>query len=179
MLNGHKASMVSAFFVAAVFLMPLTGCTDLGPETGTGASGLLGDLLNEEGSGNRSESSASSSTFDASETYTSVIIDARGLDVEASMSPQIYSESGEELYLGGIPVDPDFAVNEGIAAFVYGSLDEAKGSSRAGDAPLLIKATAADGRFGVKISDADAANLRQADGKSLLLSHYKVIFLLD
>lgn len=163
-----------------VSLMFSCAPTDNTGNTPTGLfAGLVPTAAPESGTSESNSDAAGTANFKASETYTSVIIDARGLNLQASMSPVIYSDSGAELYPGGIPVDPDFAVNEGIATYVYGSLDKAKASARAGDNPLVIKARAAEGRFSVVILAQDTISLSQADGRSLLLSHYKVVFLLD
>lgn len=164
----------------------LAACSPSTSETGK-PTGLLSGLIPSSSdsatpdSGQSSDpgSDQSSTHFDAHQSYTSLIVDARGLGIQASMSPTISTAAGQEVYPNGIPVDPDFAVNEGIAAYVYGSLAEAKASSRAGDQPLVVKAQAADGRASVLISARDASQIQQADGNTLFLSHYKVIFLLD
>ncbi len=120
------------------------------------------------------------SNFNPVTTFTSVIIDARGLAVSASMSPTI-SADGQEIFPGpgAGDIDPNFVINQGITAYVYGSLDEALRNTRAGSTPLIITALAADGRSGVKLSSQDGKDLQTANAKSMFLNNFKVIFLLD
>lgn len=122
----------------------------------------------------------SPSNFNPVTTFTSVIIDARGLAVSASMSPTI-SADGQEIFPGpgAGDIDPNFVINQGITAYVYGSLDDALRNTRAGSTPLIIKATAAEGRSGVKLSSQDGKDLQTANAKSPFLANFKVIFLLD
>lgn len=190
-----RSSLLMGFTVLSL----LAACSpgDLNPSS-SGSSSLLngssGSSNNSSNAGSSSDTGSNSnsdtgstspgsivsseSNFDANTTFSSVIIDARGLKISASMSPTI-ADDAEELFPGNMAVDPDFAVNEGIAAYIYGDLEAARKSSRAGSAPLIIRAAAADGRSGVKLSAQDGKNLKAANSKGSFLKNFKVIFLLD
>ncbi|MGV3525511.1 MAG: hypothetical protein ACO1RX_14870 [Candidatus Sericytochromatia bacterium] len=118
------------------------------------------------------------SPYNPSLRYTSVVIDARGIKVGASMSPTIVSE-GQELFPGPGEFDPEQVINVGLAAFVYGSMDEALRDTRAGSTPLVLKAIAPDGRWGVRLSRADGEALRASQSREPFLKNFRVVFLLD
>ena len=116
----------------------------------------------------------------SSAAYTGVIIDARGRNVERSMSPKIRRTDGGELW-GTLRVAPDFVIENGIAAYAH-SVAEARKNGRVGSNPLVIRA---QGRYGEKfktdalLTDADAEALLSADAQSGFLSQYRVIFVVD
>jgi hypothetical protein len=112
------------------------------------------------------------------QTYTSVIIDTRGLRVERSMAPKIRRSSGEEVW-GTLNVDPDFVIEHGICVYAR-SLSEARSNKRAGQNPLIIRAIGrAGGAFNCDavLSDEDADYLLRA-GQDFL-KDCRVIFLVD
>lgn len=123
----------------------------------------------------------SESQFDPQRSYSSVIIDARGLRVSASMSPFIQSAGRELFPVAGEKLETDFVINQGLSAYVYGSLEQARRSSRAGKQPLILRAQAAAGRAhqGLVLSESDGRNLLKADAKSGLLRQFKLVILLD
>lgn len=112
--------------------------------------------------------------------YSSVIIDARGLGISASMSPTIQVGQQEIFPLAG-EIDQDYVVNVGLAAYVYGGIETARQSTRAGKTPLILRAKAAHGRFGsgVELADKDGRDLIKASARSGILKQYKLIILLD
>lgn len=120
------------------------------------------------------------SNYQPGVVYSSLILDARGLRVGASMSPSILV-SQQEIYPPAGELDTDYLVNVGLAAYVYGSVNDAKKSSRAGQLPLMIRPLAAQGPggSGVTLSPADGQNLLAAERRSGMLKRFKVIFLLD
>lgn len=114
-----------------------------------------------------------------SETFTSVIVDCKGLGVLPAMSPSLIDEDGGEVYYGNLPVDPDFVINEGIVSYA-GSMSEAKNNSRAGKNPLVIKAVKVLGNFksDVVLKNDDAKKLLGADKNGEFLKFSKVIMVL-
>ena len=78
-----------------------------------------------------------------SNAVTGLIIDARGLGIDNAMCPQIVDESGKLIY-GGTYIDPDWTVKYGTADYAPndGLVSQAlAGSSRAGNNPIVVKAT--------------------------------------
>ncbi len=120
------------------------------------------------------------SNYQPNGVYSSLILDARGLRVGASMSPSILVNQ-QQVYPPAGELDTDYLVNVGLAAYVYGSLNQAKQSSRAGQNPLIIRPLSAQGPggSGVTLSPVDGKNLLAAERRSGLLKRFKVIFLLD
>ncbi len=114
------------------------------------------------------------------EDYTGVIIDAKGLKAEPAMSPTLFDESGTELYLAGIPANPDEVVERGIASYAK-SVDEAKTlTSRVGKKPLVIKAKAVRGplRADLVLDRQAAGLLLGADQRRAFLNGFSVIIVL-
>ncbi|HLK57676.1 MAG TPA: hypothetical protein VKU00_14010 [Chthonomonadaceae bacterium] len=114
------------------------------------------------------------------ETYTSVIIDARGLHLERSMSPRICRADGSPVW-GNVDVDPDWLIEHGIVAYAH-SIQEARSNPRAGENPLILRAVGREG--GNYASDPilrnmDATALLQANDMGGFLEKYRVIFVLD
>lgn len=114
-----------------------------------------------------------------SESYSSVIIDCKGLGVLPAMSPSLIDEDGGEVYYGNLPVDPDFVINEGIVSYA-GSMSDARNNSRAGKNPLVIKGVKVLGNFksDVVIKNDDAKKLLGADKAGQFLKGSKVIMIL-
>lgn len=111
--------------------------------------------------------------------YTGVIVDCRGLGVEAAMSPAIVSKDGGEVYLGNLPVNPEFVINHGIVGYTR-TLAQARQNSRVGDHPLIIKGLSASGNFrtDVMIDDHDTEQLLGLEAQGKILSDAHVIFVL-
>lgn len=112
--------------------------------------------------------------------YTSLVIDAKGLDLERSISPKICKED-ESVIWGDSEVTTDYAIEHGVVAYVH-SLDDAEKSSRCGANPLIIKAIkCADGiiKSNPIVSDSDAELLLSENKKGKYLDEYKVIFVVD
>ena len=111
---------------------------------------------------------------------TGVIIDARGMDIDRSMSPKIRHDDGSEVW-GTVNADPDYVIEHGIVVYAT-SMAQAQNDSRAGNNPLILRASGrASGRFhtDVVISDSDADRLMELNEKDGFLDKYRVIFLVD
>ncbi|MBF2054480.1 MAG: hypothetical protein IGS03_13615 [Candidatus Sericytochromatia bacterium] len=111
--------------------------------------------------------------------YTGVIVDCRGLGLEAALSPAILAQSGGELYLSELPFDPDYVINQGIVGYAH-SLSQARQNRRVGSKPLIIKGLSTSGayRADVIISDIDTRRLLGLEAQGKVLSQAKVIFVL-
>ena len=112
--------------------------------------------------------------------FTSVIIDTRGFNVSRAMSPKIRREDGSEVW-GTIRVTPEFALDTGIVSYAR-TMEAARGSSRCGNNPLIIRAI---GRAGGKamcdavVSDPNATLILAESTQTKFLDQCKVIFIVD
>jgi hypothetical protein len=112
------------------------------------------------------------------ERYTGVIIDARGLGLDRSMSPKIRRKDGSTVWQGE-ESSPDYAIEEGIVSYAE-TMANAKDNQRAGSHPLII--TAMD-RYEQPfpsdplISDDDADFLLKAGAKYGFLKKFNVVFI--
>jgi hypothetical protein len=118
-------------------------------------------------------------TVAVGDTYTGLIVDARGIGVKPSMVPVIVDEGGQEVY-GPEYVSREFAVQHGICQYVTWG-DALLNTPRVAPNPLIIKGltVTSDSCSEIVVSNADASKLR---GSSLHLSFLKqcrVIIALD
>jgi hypothetical protein len=111
--------------------------------------------------------------------FSAVIIDCRGLNVEAIMSPKLYDTTGREVY-GTVRVSYDYAVDTGIVGYPR-SMAEAIRSARAGSHPLIVRGlrTADRHRLHPVISLEDADRILAANNRDHFLEQTRVIFLVD
>ena len=115
----------------------------------------------------------------ASQVYTGMVIDARGLGARPAMAPKIVDESGKEIY-GSAMVNREFAVQQGMVGYAK-DLSAAQVNSRVTDRPVTIKALRTSGaaRVDVVISDSDAAKLTSAAENLSFLQKCRVMVVLD
>jgi hypothetical protein len=108
--------------------------------------------------------------------YTGIVIDARELDVNPALYPNIITEDGKLIY-GGQMLDSAIAEKYGVSTYVR-SIEEAKAIA-AGDNPFIVKALKTIGHFACDLvlpgSVADALFGLEAQNK--LLSEGKVVIL--
>jgi len=111
--------------------------------------------------------------------FTSVLIDCRGLNMEAVMSPKLYDTTGREVY-GTIRVTPEYAIETGIVGYPR-SMAEALKTARCGAHPLIVRAlrVADKHRFNAVISLEDADRILAANNRDKFLQQTRVIFLVD
>ena len=111
--------------------------------------------------------------------FTSVLIDCRGLDVQAIMSPKLYDTTGREIY-GTVRVSPDYAIEVGIVGYPR-SMTEAVRGARTGSHPLIVRAirVADKHRFHPVISIEDGDRILAANNRDKFLEQTRVIFLVD
>lgn len=109
--------------------------------------------------------------------YTSLIIDARHLHLERSMSPKILRPDGREFW-GTVDADPDYVIEHGIVSYAR-SLAEARDLERAGDNPLIVRSIGTEyGPYNsdVVISYEDLRRIQAAESHDHFLSNFHVIF---
>lgn len=113
--------------------------------------------------------------------YTGILVDARGLDLQPSMSPRILSEEGRIIY-GAATVDHDYATQYGIIGYDK-DIDRALKSDRLGGEkanPFVVKATRTSGLYSgdAVLSEFDATRVLMADSDSDFLHECRVTFVL-
>lgn len=111
--------------------------------------------------------------------FTSIIVDCRGMGIEAAMAPKLLDDSGNEVY-GTVRVSADYAIAVGIVGYPR-SMSEAIRSKRAGSHPLIVRATGAGDkhRFNPTISRSDAERILAANARDHFLERTSVVFLVD
>ncbi len=111
--------------------------------------------------------------------FTSVIVDCRGMDIQAAMAPKLMDDAGNEVY-GTVRVSADYAIAVGIVGYPR-SMSEAIRSRRAGAHPLIVRATGAGDkhRFNPTISRSDAERILAANVRDHFLEKTSVVFLVD
>ena len=113
--------------------------------------------------------------------YSSLVIDAKGLNLKRSKSPKILSEKGYEVY-GTIFENLEKALEMGVF-FYTPNLEKAKkyAPKRVGNNPLIIKAKEISGatKSDVVVKDEDALKILKENKKSHFLDNFKVIVLID
>ncbi len=108
--------------------------------------------------------------------YSSLIIDARGLDVKPMLLPSVYSESGLEIY-GSQFIEGRSLLNGGMISYCY-TEDEAMKNKRAGDFPFFTVAIKSIRRCPV-ISEKAARKTLGHQGTVDNLKKGRVIFIID
>jgi hypothetical protein len=122
---------------------------------------------------------SATSTVVASEVYTGLLVDARGLNARPAMAPKIMDESGQEVY-GSAYVSREFAVQQGMSGYAK-DIDAARQNPRITDNPLVVKGLKTDGPSGsdVIISNADATKLRSMSENLSFLKKCRVMIVVD
>jgi hypothetical protein len=113
------------------------------------------------------------------EPITGLIIDARGLGLKPSMSPQVVTDNGAVLYgPGNYP--RDWAVAHGVVGY-HKDPAAAAADARVVGNPVTIKGRSTSGGLGtdVVIALADAQRVAGLDGFDEALSDCRVMFILD
>ncbi len=110
---------------------------------------------------------------------TGLIIDARGLGIKPSMSPQILANDGTVLYGPG-SYPREFAVQHGVVGY-HKDIAAAQGDPRVVGNPLTVKAVATSGTLAtdVVISKADSQQAIGMNGFADAIGACRVMFILD
>ncbi|MBN1474411.1 MAG: hypothetical protein JW914_07340 [Syntrophaceae bacterium] len=111
--------------------------------------------------------------------YSGIVVDARGIRIRPVMIPKIFDEAGKEIY-GLASVDIQYAVRQGVSGYVR-DLEAAKQNQRVAVNPLTVKGlkTTGAGKTDIIISNADAAQIKNAVQSELLLKQCRVLIVAD
>ena len=107
--------------------------------------------------------------------YTGLVIDCRGLELQPVMSPVVKNSNGTKIY-GHKNLDIDKIIEMGMADYV----DNIDSVQRAGDNPLVVKATAVENFNSnpvLEIPDSNRVLIENHATK--FLADLKVVFLFD
>lgn len=124
---------------------------------------------------------AETPTYVPPQTYTGLVIDARGLQLRPSMAPRLLSAGGNELF-SIANVDVDYVRRWGVVGYDR-DLERASHSDRLGGSsakPLVIKALRAAGQYSADavVSNEDAVRVQMADRHAPFLAQCRVVFVL-
>ena len=116
---------------------------------------------------------------DTKQTYSGLIIDARGTGVLPAMSPKVIDPEGREVY-GSAYVTREFAVQQGIAGYAK-NVEAARTNDRVKGNPLVIKGLEAKGqnKADVVIGAEDANALRELAQNQNFMRQTRVMIVLD
>ncbi|MEN9245863.1 MAG: hypothetical protein Q6J78_04050 [Thermostichales cyanobacterium SRBZ-1_bins_19] len=113
--------------------------------------------------------------------FTGLIVDARGLDFEPSMSMRLFDPQGRQIYTTTNPnqeLNTSYVASEGTAAYAT-SPEQAKAlTNRIGDRPHIVRAQRTRG-YDLILSAQDAAFLEQANQRDRFLDHFRVVVIWD
>jgi hypothetical protein len=116
----------------------------------------------------------------AANSFTGLIVDARGLGLETTFAPAIYDETGKPVY-GVKELDTSLAISQGMVDYAPTPdlvQDAQNGKSRAGTQPMMIKAIGLkDNNRNILISTADAEKILTANQSINFLNKSAVVFL--
>ena len=110
------------------------------------------------------------------QSYTGLVIDCRGMNINPVMSPVIKNADGTKIY-GHQNLDIDKVIAMGMAAYASDANDQT-GRSRAGANPLVIKAVRLDDfNANPVVSVADADKILAANAHDRFLDNCAVVFI--
>jgi hypothetical protein len=111
--------------------------------------------------------------------YTSLVVDARGIQARPALLPRIIDEDGKEVY-GSANVDIEYAIKNGISGYAR-DLMAAQNNQRVGANPITVKAmgSSGPGKSDMIISNADAQKVRSSAVRASFLKQCRVMIVLD
>jgi len=115
----------------------------------------------------------------ASEVFTGLVVDARGIQARPAMSPRIIDEKGQEVY-GSMNVEREYAVQQGMSGYAR-DLTAAQSNPRVTNNPVSVKGlrTEGAGRSDIVIADAEAERIRAGADNQGFLKKCRVMIVLD
>ena len=113
------------------------------------------------------------------ETYTGIVVDARGIQFFPAMAPVIVDEKTREVY-GSAFVSREFAVQQGMAGYSR-NMQAAGLDPRVSGNPLMIKGlgTVENSPSTIIISNADASKIKSASEHISFLRNCRVMIVAD
>ncbi len=132
---------------------------------------LAGNKANEKAAGSHSAS--------ASDVYTGLVVDAKGLKVKPALSPKIFDENNQEVY-GSAYVSREYAVQQGMSGYSK-DIKAAQVNPRVTGNPLIVKGLRSEGpgSSDIVISNSDASKLRSASESLSFLKKCRVMIVVD
>lgn len=111
----------------------------------------------------------------AGAVYTGIVVDARGLVLQAAVFPRILDEDAQVFYAPEV-VDAAIAARRGYVAYSTGA-PEAQTFARVGTNPLVVRArrVAGSSRVDVVMSRADAVRIREDSSTRHLFRQCRVL----
>jgi hypothetical protein len=115
----------------------------------------------------------------ASETFTGVVIDARGISLKPALVPRLIDENGQEVF-GAAFVSREFAVQWGAGGYSV-DIKASRNNPRVGQNPLVVKGlrTSEPGHSNIIISNTDAAKLLSSSKHLSFLKECRVLIVVD
>jgi hypothetical protein len=122
---------------------------------------------------------AGADIIDLTQTYTGLVVNAKGIDLVPAMAPRILDESGTVVY-GNLNLDPVFVKRFGMVGYLR-SLEQALENDRVQGNPLVVNALNSSGlkRADLVISDPEAAGIRKLSQNQAFLKEARVVIILD
>jgi hypothetical protein len=110
--------------------------------------------------------------------HTGVLLDARGLAIQAALFPKIVDERGQTLYAPE-SVDREAAVQQGYVAYAK-AFDQAPAQARIGEHPLVLRVlrVAGETRVDLVLSDAEATRMRDYAATRRLVRQCRVLIVM-
>ena len=145
------------------------------PATGEAWSQTAAPVSYEEQIGNRVRRTVAEYASLAKGNYTGLVVDCRGMDLQPVMSPVVKNSNGTKIY-GHKNLDIDKVIEMGMADYVS-NVDSVE---RAGDNPLVVKATAVENfNSNPVLQVPDSNRVLIENHATKFLPELKVVFLFD
>jgi len=115
----------------------------------------------------------------SSDSFTGLVVDARGLNAKPAMSPRVVDENGQEIY-GAAYVSREYAVQQGVSGYSK-NMDSAVSNKRVTNNPLIVKGikTAGPGKSDIMISNAEASKLKGSPENLAFMKKCRVLIVVD
>jgi hypothetical protein len=110
--------------------------------------------------------------------YTGIVVDARGLALQAALFPRLVDEQAQPVY-DLMLVNAEIAARRGYIAYAS-AYTEVQARSRVGEHPLVIRArrVAGEARVDLVLRQTDALQIQRHDDTRYLLRQCRVIILI-
>jgi hypothetical protein len=109
--------------------------------------------------------------------FTGVVVDARGLGAEGALAPRLLSAQGTQLYSIERVLEP--VAREHTPVQYVSDPADPRAYLRAGDNPLLLRATEVSGRVDLVLNSEDSIRLQTVSRDPYLLPRARVVIVLD
>lgn len=115
----------------------------------------------------------------SSDSFTGLVVDARGLNAKPAMSPRIIDENGQEIY-GAAYVSREYAVQQGVSGYSK-NMDSAVSNERVTNNPMIAKGikTAGPGKSDIMISNAEASKIKGSPENLAFMKKCRAIIVVD